>query len=357
MQKHTLLLRARYGALLLATVALAGVPGPARADTTISLGGNVNLQVSDSPRPQTFFGDTEAPTVEMPGAAPDAEQSEVVMTSVESLAQPQLQAHPPVVETTPVALTPFQGKPAAYHLSKPVEALETPPLRARIDNPAEGGNLSPEDAENLKTLWKAVLDRNPVIQFSLKQLSTPPELRYAHNAALSRSLGALLTGASFLPYAMGANAYAASASNVGANLVDRAVQKTQRVDPALLPSDTDLVTLSDLVQSLQRRLVSHYFEYKNALVLSWQRDQQARAILARDGQTDPRTLEALLLNDTTRQLQAESQSALDVAHLHYLALERLAGAKGLADLHFDTVAVNNPAPAQVSSREVTRHVK
>jgi hypothetical protein len=197
-------------------------------------------------------------------------------------------------------------------------------------------NLQPEDAQNLSALWKTVIERNPIIQYGLKQLATPPELRYAHTGLMKRTINGLLSGAALVPYMMGADQYTAGATSLGVGMVDRAIQQTDKIDPSQLPSDTELVELSGFVQQLQRRVIENYFDYKNNLERCTHLQQQQEklnqqyqnAVASSDPLDDLWTKHQI--TTTSDQLFQTRQAA----KRHYLILERLVGTDGMRNLRF-----------------------
>ncbi len=183
-----------------------------------------------------------------------------------------------IAAQTAWAVTPVQeiirlDKPEApkYELTEP-DPIPEASLKAHLSH--TDLVAAPEDKENLDRLWQGVIQRNPVIQYSLKQLATPPELRYGHNSLMSRTLSGLLNGAAMLPYTLGADQYTAGASVMGANLIDRAMAQSKQIDPNQLPSDTELVQLSGVVQSLQEQVLRNYQDYKDSLMTLSQQPMQ-----------------------------------------------------------------------------------
>jgi hypothetical protein len=225
-----------------------------------------------------------------------------------------------------------QKKPAKIQLSAPISSLSSP-LKGRVLNSEA---MSSEDLQNLSGLWTTVINRNPVIQYGLKELATPPELRYAHSSIMSRTLSGLLSGAALIPYTMGADQFTAGATTLSANLVDRAMQQSKKIDPTTLPSDTELVELSGFVQSLQKTLVESYYQYKNSLQATAQLSQSLEKIKTQYQQAKAanNTQDSLWLNQLYKQTEYQHQLSWQSAKRHYLILERLVGTKGLQAVRF-----------------------
>jgi hypothetical protein len=299
--------------------------------------GNIELRPGKSARkkparqsaPSAVQGPPAVNTVTEESPAPSAEKSWMETLEEAGSTPPQAtEPEPEVVE--------LEDKPDnKYQLSRPVEAMETPsPLKGHIINDSQ---LEKEDLANLSTLWKTIIDRNPVIQYGLKQLATPPELRYAHSSIMTRTVGGLLSGASLVPYMMGADQLTAGATMLSTQLVDRAMQQSQRIDPSDLPSDTELVELSGIVQSLQKKLVENYFQYKSSLVTYVQlghlmdrlKRQYHRAVDSNN------TLEQLSIRHMYQNTRHQQFVARETAKRHYLVLERMVGTQGMQQLRFD----------------------
>lgn len=203
-----------------------------------------------------------------------------------------------------------------------------------------------EDFRNLDTLWQTVVARNPVIQYSLKQLATPPELRYVHESMMSRTVSGLLSGAALLPAAFGADAYTTGFTSIGSSVVDKAMQNAKKTDNTkLLPSDAELVELSGIVQHLEQSLVENYFAYKDSLNAYLRQDQLAAALDVQyknqPETTDP--VNRIWLKHLYDTADLARLNARQEAMRHYLALERMAGTKGMQNIHFETPTPPNPA--------------
>lgn len=213
----------------------------------------------------------------------------------------------------------------SVELTDPVTHLETP-LKGTLSQQAIG----PQDQINLDMLWGAVVDQNPIIQFGLKRLATPPEHREAHNSTMARVVGSLITGAGMLPYAFGAGELGAGLSAVGSSLANRALFKIDESELRELPSDRELVELSSLIQELQHEVVQQYFAYKAAL-----------SILEAYGPHHQETLSAGAPDDVNAQFhRIEYQLAHQQAKQHLILLTRLVGPEAIKRLHFQDLQAN-----------------
>ena len=62
-----------------------------------------------------------------------------------------------------------------------------------------------KDLEDIEKLWKGTVENNQVIEFALKKLATPESQRRIHSSLMSKTLSALVAGASFAPSMIGAD--------------------------------------------------------------------------------------------------------------------------------------------------------
>ncbi len=250
----------------------------------------------------------------------------------------------PVDAAKPKPLSDVQKTAATgkYKLTPKVDKLEKS-VTTEMQTPVDA--LSPEDSENLNMLWQTVIARNPVIQYGLKQLATPPELRYAQSSIMSRTVAGLLSGAAMLPFVMGADQYTSGATMMGANLVDRAMTQSQKVDPSQLPSDTELVELSGVIQTLQKSLVEHYFQYKGSLSAAVQLADKEGLYDKnyRRAKQTPTAVDDLWSLKQLEDIRHQQLVARQSARQSFLVLERLVGTEGMRKLRFDGTVLSNQA--------------
>ena len=98
-------------------------------------------------------------------------------------------------------------------LKEPVKSLKGSLL---INNKEVLDNLieyqTKKDCEDIETLWKGTVENNQVIEFALKKLATPESQRRIHSSLMSKTLSAIVSGASFVPSFAGANSYIQTSS-------------------------------------------------------------------------------------------------------------------------------------------------
>ncbi|MBX2860487.1 MAG: hypothetical protein KTR14_04590 [Vampirovibrio sp.] len=126
-----------------------------------------------------------------------------------------------------------------------------------------------QDAEDLKNLWDATVERNPVIRFSLEKLATPPDLHTSKSSMfLKKTLNMMIMsaamGSSLLPGAGGA--YRQMGVMAGGDAVQNLVSGKTRPQGDFLTT-TEQIQLAGLIDELQGKLYQSYHDYKNSLQL------------------------------------------------------------------------------------------
>ena len=69
-----------------------------------------------------------------------------------------------------------------------------------------------EEIKDIELLWKATIDNNSLIKFTMNKLNMPESQRRLHSSIMAKSLSSLIYGASFIPMFTGSNAMVQSAS-------------------------------------------------------------------------------------------------------------------------------------------------
>ena len=120
------------------------------------------------------------------------------------------------------------------------------------------------DIEDIRNLWESTVDRNSVIKFALKKLAMPPEQRRVHSSLMAKTVATLISGASILPSILGADSIASTATAAGGNLAGRII--TNSTKPKDMPlTDTELLQLAKVIEELQNKLISNYYDYKSSI--------------------------------------------------------------------------------------------
>lgn len=195
-------------------------------------------------------------------------------------------------------------------------------------------NQKKMDVEDIKLLWEATVERNPIILFALKKLTLPPEKRRINSSRMTKVISTLIRGAAMLPGLMGADSMTSSATALGGSLAERAVfNKTM---PKEMPmTDTELIQLAKLVEDLQDKVIRNYYSYKSNLN-SYKR---ARGNAVKFGALYSDALESsdlpqMLTYNTlhNKSLKGEAEFKQKVK-LNRLNLERLAGIEAVGNLN------------------------
>ncbi len=193
---------------------------------------------------------------------------------------------------------------------------------------------------DLKTLWDATVEKNPVIRFSLEKLALPPDIQEAHSSQfMKKSLNLLLSGAAIattmLPGAagVGGDYYRNVGTMAGRDALSNVINGPQAIPENLL-SPTEKIQLAGLVDELQATVIQTYHNYRNTL--------QTLANAHKNTLKNNSTYAKALKTDSTP-AQIASGAAYYKALLHEtdlrqkakqyrLQLERLAGIEPVSDL-------------------------
>ena len=191
-----------------------------------------------------------------------------------------------------------------------------------------------KDLVDIENLWKGTVENNQVIGFALKKLSTPESQRRIHSSLMAKTLSAIVAGTSFLPYAMGSDYTIATgafaAGRIAQNLINR-----KNIPQEIPLTDTELIELAGLVESLQDKIINAYYNYKNSLIqLKETRSRQllysknyAKAMDEED------FLEIAISSSLYDSVVIEEYYYMQVAKKYHLELQRLAGKKIVDNLN------------------------
>ena len=121
-----------------------------------------------------------------------------------------------------------------------------------------------KDIEDIELLWDAAVGNHNVIKFALKKLAIPEEQRRVHSSLMTKTLSAIISGACYLPSFTGQNSMIQSASFASARLANTLINKNST--PKEVPlTDTEIIELAGVIESLQDNIISTYYDYKMAL--------------------------------------------------------------------------------------------
>lgn len=191
-----------------------------------------------------------------------------------------------------------------------------------------------KDIEDIEKLWEATVASNNLIKFALKKLSAPPEQRRIHSSIMARSLSALVTTASFVPSLMGGNSLIQSASFATGKIANNYINKQTTPQDSPL-SDTELIELAGMIETLQEQIISSYYNYKGSL--NQLKEARAKLILYHKNYTNAlRTndeIEIIISQALYDNARLEELKQTENAKRYHLEIQRLAGKKAIDELN------------------------
>jgi hypothetical protein len=278
-------------------------PGTAPTDLP-----SVQLDTSESKAPQTLSGLTK----------PAATLSAVTQPlSVQQLTSSS--ATKPESTTTA----------AASSLSPDPSSLSAEQLRDLVQR-------SYEETE-IKRLWSATIERNPVIRFSLEKLALPSAEACSQHSSqfLKKTLSSLISGAVIgASMLTNAGAYQNMAMMAGGQAVQNMLVGNKEPIYSNL-SATEQIQLADLVDDLKRLLVDNYLVYKVSLLQLTEAHTKTLAANQAYAQAlrGDQPVKALTTASLYYQAQKQEVALKQKAKLARLNLERLCGDATVASLH------------------------
>lgn len=191
-----------------------------------------------------------------------------------------------------------------------------------------------KDLEDIEALWKGTVDNNQVIGFALKKLATPESQRRIHASLMSKTLSALVAGASFAPAFMGGNYLTQTGAFAAGRLAQTLINK-KNVPKETPLTDTEMIELAGLVENLQDRIITSYYNYKASL--SQLKETRSKLLLYNrnfsKAMEEDDLLEITLSSSLYDNMQMEETYYLEQAKKYHLELQRLAGKKVVDSLN------------------------
>ncbi|MBS4760336.1 MAG: hypothetical protein KHX03_06530 [Clostridium sp.] len=199
-----------------------------------------------------------------------------------------------------------------------------------------------KDLEDIDALWKATVENNNIIKFAMKKLSVPPNQQRYHSSILAKSVSALVNGASFIPAMFGANYMVQSASYATGRLANNYIAKAN--NPKEMPlTDTELIELAGMIESLQDQIINTYYNYK--MVLNQIKDTRQRLVLYNKNYAQAlksdNQMEIIVSSALYDDLMFEEFRLMKEARKYQMDLERLAGKKTVENLNLYQYAFKN----------------
>ena len=199
-----------------------------------------------------------------------------------------------------------------------------------------------KDVEDIELLWDSAVSNNNVIKFALKKLAIPEEQRRVHSSLMTKTLSAIISGACYLPSFTGQNTMLQSASFASARLANTLINK--KTTPKEIPlTDTEIIELAGVIETLQDNIISAYYDYKMAL----NQLKEARTMLVLYNQNFSNALqrgdelEILISSNLYDNVQLEEFEIKERVKKQELALIRLSGEKAVKKLNLYQYNINN----------------
>ncbi len=191
-----------------------------------------------------------------------------------------------------------------------------------------------KDIEDIDNLWKGTVENNQVIGFALKKLSTPESQRRIHSSLMAKTLSAIVSGASLAPALVGADYMLQSGSYAAGRLAQNFLNR-KNVPQEVPLTDTELIELAGLVESLQDKIINAYYNYKNSL--SQLKEIRSRELLYSKNYAkamdEEDFLEIAISSALYKDMQIEEDRYLQMSKKYHLELQRLAGKKVVDNLN------------------------
>lgn len=199
-----------------------------------------------------------------------------------------------------------------------------------------------KDIEDIELLWKATVENNNIIKFAMKKLSIPPEQQRYHSSVMAKSVSALVSGASFVPALFGANYMMQSASYATGRLANNYLSKVNNPKETPL-TDTELIELAGMIESLQDQIINLYYNYK--MSLNQIKDTRQRLVLYNKNYAQAlkgnNQMEIVVSSGMYDDLLFEEFEQMREARKYQMELERLAGKKNVQKLNLYQYAFKN----------------
>ena len=200
-----------------------------------------------------------------------------------------------------------------------------------------------EEIKDIEILWRATIDNNSLIKFTMNKLNTPESQRRLHSSIMAKSLSSLIYGASFIPMFTGSNVMAQSASFSAGRLANNYLNKNATTGQTAPITDTELIQLAGTIEELQEKIISSYYQYKGAL--NKLKDTRSRIILYNKNYSDAlkknSVTELVVSSALYEEMQLQEYRQEQEAKKYYMALERLAGKKAVDSLILSQYALKN----------------
>ena len=185
-----------------------------------------------------------------------------------------------------------------------------------------------KDLEDIENLWKGTVENNQVIGFALKKLATPESQRRIHSSLMAKTLSAVVAGASLAPSLIGADYFTQSSAFAAGRLAQNLINRKNM--PTEIPlTDTELIELAGLVENLQDKIITAYYNYKSSL--SQLKETRQRLLLYNKNYAkaldEEDLMEITISSALYDNMRVEEFYYMENAKKYHLELQRLAGKK------------------------------
>ena len=191
-----------------------------------------------------------------------------------------------------------------------------------------------KDMEDIDNLWKGTVSNNQVIGFALKKLATPESQRRIHSSLMAKTLSAIISGASMAPMLLGQN-YMIQSGAYGAGRIAQNLLNRKNIPKEIPLTDTELIELAGLIENLQDKIISAYYNYKNSLELL--KEIRSREMLYNKNYAkameEEDFLEIAVSSSLYQDIQLDEEKYIHLCKKYHLELQRLAGKKVVDNLN------------------------
>lgn len=199
-----------------------------------------------------------------------------------------------------------------------------------------------KDLADIEILWKGTIENNKIIEFALKKLASPDSQKRIHSSLMSKTLSAIVSGASLVPCLVGMD-YATQTGAYSAGRLAQSLLNRKNVPQEIPLTDTELIELSSLIEELQDTLIATYYNYKHSLAMI--KDTRERILLyaknydkaQKNGDVLDLTISSTLYDNMIIQEFEEIQNAKK----YHAQLQRLAGKTAVEKLNLFQIDFNS----------------
>ncbi|MCQ2789408.1 MAG: hypothetical protein MJ229_03410, partial [bacterium] len=199
-----------------------------------------------------------------------------------------------------------------------------------------------KDLADIELLWKGTVENNKVIEFALKKLATPESQRRIHSSLMAKTLNAVISGSSFVPSFMGADPFIQTGAFAAGRLAQNLLNK-KNIPQEIPLTDTELIELAGLIESLQDNIIEVYYNYKSTL--SQIKESRQRLLLYHKNYTKALDkgdiLDISISSALYDGMVIQEFECTQRAKKYHLELQRLAGKKAVDKLNLYQYNLNS----------------